>query len=37
MEQIYRIGIDHGYFDQVNANIRTAMEHKSGDRGDGAE
>lgn len=24
--------IYHGYFDQVNANIRTAMEHKSGDR-----
>lgn len=25
--------IYHGYFDQVNANIRTAMEHKSGERG----
>lgn len=25
--------IYHGYFDQANANIRTAMEHKSGDRG----
>lgn len=24
--------IYHGYFDQANANIRTAMEHKSGDR-----
>lgn len=23
----------HGYFDQANANIRTAMEHKSGERG----
>ena len=25
--------IYHGYFDQANANIRTAIEHKSGDRG----
>lgn len=25
--------IYHGYFDQANANIRTAMEHKSGERG----
>ena len=25
--------IYHGYFDQVNANIRTAMEHKSEERG----
>ncbi len=24
--------IYHGYFDQVNANIRTAMEHKSGEK-----
>ncbi len=24
--------IYHGYFDQANANIRTAMEHKSGER-----
>ncbi len=27
--------IYHGYFDQANANIRTAMEHKSGERGMG--
>ena len=25
--------IYHGYFDQANVNIRTAMEHKSGERG----
>lgn len=24
--------IYHGYFDQANANIRTAMEHKSGEK-----
>ena len=33
MMQVTGNEIYHGYFDQVNANIRTAMEHKSEERG----